>query len=223
MYLRMITVVASHQAAVPDGLVFHWSAHHVKEIFAALLPRNFSLDGSSKVQVTCGPRGGEPQYWQALGTSNYYVEHFNFHEYERASPELRENMILGVIEQSLADIASRSGKDSNPVSATAQAVREHQFRLSIEIKRLAVTLPDRSARISVFRDLCRRKGECWTLRISDRRRNVLGEAPMGKCPHYLDMREAYRTAALEGSMFTVRDRFGKVIAASELSGLLPTD
>src|SRR4051812_43281500 len=109
MHLRQIAIEASRTALIPSEPVFRWTAHHVKEVFLALLPRRFILDGSGKVQITCGPRGNDIQYQQLLGTTNYYREEFAFQEYYAASPPEREEILLKTIEDALFDITLRAG------------------------------------------------------------------------------------------------------------------
>jgi hypothetical protein len=220
MLLKMLEIEASPTAKVPPGLVFRWTAHHVKEIFLALLPPKFTLDGSEKVQLTCGPRDGEPQYWQVLGTTNFYVEEFDFGHYAQASTEERQEIILSLIEKSLTEIANLSNSNPAPIAETAEAVRKLQFRLSVESKRLKLSLPDKTKRISFFRNLSPENGECWSVRVSDSKGGVLGERTLGKCPHYLDMRDAFKSATLEGTTCVVKNRFDKVLATADLSGLI---
>src|SRR5688572_18932080 len=102
MRLRELRVEASRMAvdhrAFAPGLVFRWTTHHVREMFAALLPSGYVLDGSSVVQVTCGPRGEDPQYGQCLGSSEYFVEGFDFAAYARAPARDRELVILSTLE-----------------------------------------------------------------------------------------------------------------------------
>src|SRR4051812_30577545 len=105
MHLRTLAVEASDLARLPKEPVFRWLVHHVREAFVTLLPAGFEVDASGKIQITCGPRGLSPQYEQVLGTSNYFVEDFDFKEFFAASPLERDELILATIETSLISIA----------------------------------------------------------------------------------------------------------------------
>lgn len=111
MQLRMIDLEADEQLEFRRlGFPFRWSAHHVKEIFLSCLPKGYTLDGSSKITITCGSRtDDEPVYAQMLGTSRLYVEDFDFDFYKQATVEQRQEIILDLIVRSLREIGSSVG------------------------------------------------------------------------------------------------------------------
>lgn len=219
MRLRLLTIVPSRHAVAPAGLVLPWATHHVIEVFMASLARGTEIDGSAKIQITCGPRNGEREYWQVLGVTEYYVEDFDLLGYAACPPgERRDQKTLELIERSLIEIAKRAGRDVPEIRAAAERVRQLEFRLSLEEKRLAQRTGGYV--VSIFRSLSRDDGEVWSARVTDSKRNVLGEVLLTKRPQFLDLREAFFEGSVVDGSFVVKDRFGKVMAAADLAPLV---
>jgi len=151
--------VARDQGLVPPDLVFRWTAHHVREIFTALLPQGYVLDGSSVIQITFGPRGEQPQYQQCLGSSEYYVEDFDFASYASSAKATRERVILASVEMALCEIAKRAGVDDSGVRLAAAGAIDCGFRLSVEIPKLRKALRQPAGKVHVFRCLSDDIGE----------------------------------------------------------------
>lgn len=212
MYLSMLAIEASDGAQVPEGLVFRWAAHHVKEVYLALMPKKFVLDGSSKVQITCGPKGAELQYQQVLGASNYYAE-LDFALFNRVLPTERDEMALGVLEASLIAMGrcQRDWSDTKEsvVNATAAMVRERDFRLCLPVRKLSKTLP-RKCKIDVYRNLSREDGEAWSCEIRDKEK-VIHKEWLGKRPNYLNRTDFYKRSGIVGSLFQIQCRLGIVV------------
>ena len=200
---------ASDHGVLPSGIAFRWTAHHVREIFSAVLPRDTTLDGSSVIQITCGPRVAGPLYHRALGSSEYFVEDFDFAHYARASPRDREVLLLQVIETALHDIARLVGAEPTPIEVAAQRVRDCSFALTQEVARLKRKIPNSPCAIRVFRSLSNELGESWLMRVCPPTGAAIEEVVMGKSPSYLDRREFYRAAEIEGANYIVRDTRGR--------------
>jgi hypothetical protein len=213
MRFRELRVEASREISdhgvVAPGLVFRWTAHHVREIFSALLPKAYTLDGSSAIQVTCGPRGEETQYSQCLGSSEYFVEDFDFVSYASAVPSVRERIILATVETALCDIAARVRAEKAELSHTASAVVECGFRLSTEIPRLRKVLRPSGHTLRIFRCLAAELGETWVARVVRRDGATVAEEVMGETPDYLDRRDYFKVAELIDGSYVVRDNLKK--------------
>lgn len=223
MNLRMIAVEASDQARIPDNPAFRWTAHHVKEIFLALLPKGFALDGSSKLQITCGPRGTEPLCQQMLGATNYFQEDFDFESYFDAKPQERERTIVGLLQTVMTDIATRAnvgGDVIDVVSDTAQAVRERGFSLKLHSKKLSSGYRRSGVRVDVYRNLSGQVGEAWSCELSRKGSSRIHEEWMGKKPHYLDLTDFYRSSEWNGGVFTIRNKLGKAVYELEVTQFL---
>lgn len=213
MRFRELRIEASKRISdhgiIEPGYSFRSTTHHVREIFTALLPSSYVLDGSSVFQITCGPRGEESQYRQCLGSSEYYVEDFEFSSYAKADPAGRERMILATVERALSDIATRANADSSVVKTTAAAVLEHNFQLTTEIKKLRKGLGTSGNKLQVYRSLASEFGEAWYARITDRHGSLLAEREMNKKPDSLDRRDYFKAAELIEGSYVVRDHLGK--------------
>jgi hypothetical protein len=53
MYLRELRIEQSKDVSKQNiNIPFRWTAHHVREIFTALLPSKYTLDGSSLQMIS---------------------------------------------------------------------------------------------------------------------------------------------------------------------------
>ncbi len=222
----MIAVEASCSAVVPNDPVFRWSVHHVKEVFLALLPPKFVLDGSSKVQITCGPRGQEAAYFQVLGATNYYQEEFDFDLYYAANAAEREELILTLLEKSFIEIATRV--DDRPPSLqdqilkAANEVRSLGFGLKLRSKKLSKSTPSRKLKLDIYRHLDRQVGEAWSVEIAIPNRGLVHREWIGKVPNYLDLTDFYKTSKWDGNSFVIQDRLSKTVYQLDASRFLAT-
>ncbi len=191
MRLRDLVIQESRLAATPDGEPFRWTTHHVAEVFLALLPKQFVLDGSVKVQITCGPRGDEPKCQQMLGSTEYFNEGFDFNFYYDQPPCDRQEVILRLIEDSFIDIMSYCDPLEGTrfqLRDTVAAVREHDFALSIPSHKLSRSAPGRKVRVNVFRNLSHELGEVWSIRVVGATNRSSMKDGLGRRPDHLDMR-----------------------------------
>ena len=144
-----------------------------------------------------------------LGSSEYFVEDFDFAFYGSASPTERELLLLKVVEDALGDIARRVNADFSVIAEAAQGVRDCDFRLATEIERLKKRIPGSACTIRVVRSLSSAQGEVWLLHARARDGTVLEEVVMGKAPNYLDRRDFYRVADVDGTDYVVKERLGR--------------
>lgn len=210
MYLNMMMVEAGEDAVFPEGFVFRWTTHHVKEIYIELLPQKFYLDGSSKLTITCGKCDFGSNYRQRLGTSQYCVEDFDFRDYCNSSPHLREITILRVIEQALCDIANLHGGDISIIKQTADQVRMHNFTLTKCIPKLSKKYGD--IKLDIYRNLSKDYGETWSLEVVlNKTKQIIHRETIGKTPQYLDLRDFYKRSTIDGNCFIIYSRLGKEV------------
>ena len=213
MHLSILAIRQSKSAVVPNGIPFGWTCHHVAEVFLALLPKRFVLDGSGLVQITCGPRDDEPKYQQMLGSTEVFSERFDFVSYYEQTPCERQEVILHLIEDSFIEIMSYGVPPADARSVlrdTVAAVREHNFALSIPSRKLSRSTSSRKVRGNVFRNLSHELGEVWSIRFVAKNKQILHEAWIGTKPHYLDMGAVYARSRWNGTVFEILGRTGKV-------------
>lgn len=214
MRLSMLAIEASPLAVLPKMPVFRWLVHHVREAYVFLQPKDFDLDGSGKIQITCGPRGSDPQYVQVLGTSNYYVDEFGFSEYFSAAPLQRDLLAVSLIEESfvrIADIHKKPDSLKASIRKTGQALRDVDFALKICVPGLSRVLPGRKAKISVFRCLNRLDGEAWCIEVTEGDGLVLHTEWMTKRPNYLNLTDFYKRSEWSDRTLVLKNRLGKVV------------
>lgn len=219
MRLSDLTIEASDLAPKHmPGRPLRWRVHHVKEIFMASLPRGLEIDGSGKIQLSCGPRGAEPSYRQVLGTSNYFVEDFPFELFSRLPQAEADNHVLGIIEGALLDIAARHGASpatSDAIRATARVVRDMNFSAEIRVDRLSKASPNREFQAAVYRKLSPEHGEAWLCRMTNKKSKTdVIEDWMTPRPHYLDLTDYFRTSLWSDGHFVVLSRLGKEVYRS---------
>lgn len=174
----------------------------------SLLPKDYTLDGSSLITISCGPPDDYGQYYQLLGCSVYCVEDFDFIDYGGRSLIERERMILAVTERALCDIARRSGASDVALREAAAEVTKRGFQLSVEIRKLRIAIGRSGNSVRVFRSLGAEFGESWIARIVRRDGSTIAEECMVD-PSTLDRRDYFMSAALSGNWYVVSDRLRK--------------
>lgn len=215
--LRSLRVDQSKHVPSADGLVFHWTTHHVQEEFLACLARGTSIDGSSQIVIRCGPRGSDERYSQVLGVSIYYAEDFDLGAYASASSQEREATILSTIESALTWIAQQAGTDCAPIAEAAQLVRSNNFVLCLEQRRLGRSSSSLGLRVSVYRWLSSKDGEDWRAVVARRKDGqVVGEVHMDTLPCFLNRKDFFRSSLLEGNFYSVRDRLDTLVFRLDL-------
>jgi hypothetical protein len=206
MYLRHIQLRQSDLAQFQgdSDFVFHWTGHHVKEIFLNNLPRHYDLNGTSQITLICGPRPAKDhEYTEVLGTSALYIEDFDFERYIRAIARHREETILDVLESSFVRIATEKRTSVDVIREAAAAVRQSAFSLRLPIKKLSRSTSDRSMRIDVLRNLSFDDGEAWSAEVSDRTGRLLSTEWITPRPHYLDRTEHFSESRWVGNEFQI--------------------
>lgn len=215
------SALASDHGMVAPGFSFRHTTHHVVKIFEAFLTSDFTLDGSSVVQITLGARRDiDPAHLQVLGATEIYVESFDFRRYHAMSPMQREEQILELIEDRLLHIASMHGVDPKPIQEAAAAVRQNSFTLETERTKLARSLPGRRGRVRVYRQLASRYAERWLARLVDYAGHLVHEVVL-KDRGPVDLRGHFHHAKLVSDSYFLKDDLDRpVVSISRLSELV---
>lgn len=225
MLFKQLKIEASKRMAKEYDPPFRWLVHHVAEVFMEMLPQPFALDGSSKVQITCGPTldASEAQYERKLGVSSYLCEGFAFEEFYRATPDSRDNITLKLIESSLTDIAARCGATPqirHTLTQTVDAVRGAGFNLKRRVTKLCRRTPCRKLQVEIYRCLNREAGESWLCEVVDLKGVVVHAVWMSKSPDYLDRRDFFKKSEWSGETFRVQTNLGYLAFELDLQPLL---
>lgn len=212
MYFCDIALGASYGADIPSGHTleeFNWSAMAVQEVFLTFMPRKYVLDGTRKTNLHLGPRLTQPQYWQALGVSMYYVEDFDFRSYFAAKLQEQDEMLLTVLENSLLDIASRFGADPKPIRQAIASMRECGCERRYLITRLSRCTKSRKLKVNVFRHIFH-GGERWGIDVTNRNGEVLQTQWISEKINSTESACSFRKTALQGEDFVILGSLNKV-------------
>lgn len=212
MYFCDLALCASHGADIPNGHTredFNCSATAVEAVFLTFMPRKYVLDGTRKTNLNLGPRLNQPQYWQALGVSMYYVEDFDFRSYFDAPVQKQDDMLLTVLEKSLLNIAARFGADPTPIQQAIAATRACGCERRHVITRLSRSTKSRKLKLNVFRHIFH-GGERWGIDVTNRNGEVLQSQWISKMINSTDSAYSFRKTALQGEDFVVLGALGEV-------------
>lgn len=212
MYFCDLALSASYGADIPSGHTpeeFNRSTTAFRDVFLTFMPAKYVLDGTRKTNVNLGPCNNEPQYWQALGVSMYYVEAFNFQSYFSASIPKQDNMLLNVLESSLLDIAVRYGADMEPIRQAIAATRDCGCEKQYVIPKMARSTKSRKIRVHVFRHIFH-GGESWGIEVRNRKDELLQTQWIAENINSTESAFNYRKTALQGEDFVVLGSLGEV-------------
>ncbi len=211
MYLRDIQIEADEHSENELGFPFSWSAHHVKESLLHFLPKKFTLDGSSKVTLRCGPRefSEDPLRSSVLGTTLFVAEDFDFASYKQADAEQRQEHMLDFLVKSLTNLVPANSNDLRYIFDAADAVRAAHFAVDIPT-RMSHLSPDRRRKFVIFRSIGLEVGESWSLQLSSRDGSKVERFWITCRPDYLDRRDMFNSAVWEGDGVEIRSRRGKI-------------
>jgi hypothetical protein len=210
MYLREIRIQKSNNITIAcSSLTFRQTSHHVGEIFIALLPTKYTLDGSSLFQITCGNSEEKPIYNRLayFGCSEYFVEEFDFNSYYNCSQAEQEKIILNMIESVLLQIAKDNNSDTEVIKKTVQDIKDANFYMKIKIQKLCKKYSASKLRININRILSKEDGESWNLEVYNGK-NLVHEEYITKRPSYVDSRGTFFKSQWRGNVFSITDHIG---------------
>ena len=183
---------------------FHPGAHHVRQLLRHFLPADFVLDGASLLCVRFGQTPDDEMPWQqVLGSTIYYVEHFDIGAYMASSPSEQQECMLRELTAVLVQLASHAGADPAVIENAASRVRACGFALQIPVRKLWRTSPDRKLRIEVYRCLGSSIGEAWQAHVFDSARTLLAIEPITSAPACLDRTQHFSKSRWEGERFQI--------------------
>jgi hypothetical protein len=209
MYLKSIRIERSRASTVEREVIpFRWTAHHVIQIFTSLLPPKYNLDGSSLFQITLGSSGGKPIYSNLLGSSELYIEDFDFDLYNESSSLQQEQIILDLIEHTLLLISRKNDGDVETIKKTVELTKSTEFYQKTKIKKLCKKHSQCHLNIDIYRVLSKKHGESWSIEILNKNK-LIHEKYMTEIPSYMDCREIFSKSQWQDSLFVVTDRTGR--------------
>lgn len=219
MTLNMLTLQESDAAPRTVGTRLRQLSHPLTEIFMALLPK-IDVNGSSKVTIALGPQGDEEAFDNVLGVTCVFIEDFDFKHFLAQDPATQNNQLLELLRQNLIAIATRKGENAQAVdaiNATADAVAQAQFQLTLPIKKLSKSSKDRKTRFDIFRRLDSTVGEAWYCEVTRPGAEAAEKICMNDLPGLIDRRDFFKTAEVTDSGYSVKNRFGKVVFQAPLA------
>lgn len=199
-----------------------WQAFHVIEIFMHYLPK-IDLDGSSKLCILFREKKDtEQQYMQSdyFGVSIYYVDEAEIDRQRGLKKEEEEEYYLNIIVDTLkyiAKINNRDGEIFNIIDETAQKVRDNNFDLTLQIKKLSKASANRQFKANVYRHI-NNKGESWYVDMIDKKNKNTSRICIDllQKPTFVSQTGVFVQSKWEENRFIVSDRFGKVAAVIDV-------
>lgn len=170
------------------------------------MPRDYVLDGSSKLSVIFGKRPADKEScYTVLGVMVCYVEDFDIQKHMTQPVQDQQEAILIEMTNKMMEVARTSGADSDVVRKAADDVRGNDFSAEIEVKKLSRSTMDRRIRVEVFRCLGPLIGESWEARVPLGSRLQLGVEPIMDKPAYLDRTTHFGKSRWCGDVFQLID------------------
>jgi len=199
---------------------FRWMVYHVKELFMEFLPK-IEINDSSVIQIDFGIRGDEPEFDSVLGSTNIFIENFDFDAFYRLDKRTQEHMILEIIVDSLCEISQRKGKDPdkiNIIKEAANKVTESNFNLTKHIKRLSKKCPNKTYSINVYKCINLSCGEAWNCEIENIKSGAVTQKWMTKVPNFIDRQDWFKKITVTDTEYTVFDKFSKIVFQTNWDG-----
>lgn len=216
MKLNMLVLMSADAVKLPEGTKFRWCVHHIAEGLLQMLPRRFELDGSSKVQLSFGPRGSESTHFQCLGSTRLFVEDFDFGRFLSLSGSERDLLVLESAEKSLCWLATEHGGGDEvamTIREAAEKLRQCDFRLRIPVPKLSKTDPNRQWKTEVVRHLDREHGEAWSLEVVAKDGRRSGIMWMKGEVGYLDRTDFFKKLTWVDGEARIMTNLGRVVFA----------
>ncbi len=219
MNLNMLILQESDSAILPENVRIRWLSHPITQIFMALLPK-IEINGSSKIVVELGPRGEEDLFDNVLGVTNIFIEDFDFKAFLSLDRFTQNTKLLEELSNALITIATKKVENKEVVSvinATRNAVKETQFQLTTQIKKLSKSSKDKKQKIDVFRLLSPEVGESWYCEITNSQHSTEEKTWMNDIPSFIDRSDYFKSAEIKDDIYIVKNRLGKIVFEMPLS------
>ncbi len=224
MYLNQIEFrLVRKNTTKEKTFLFRQSCHYVKEIFLALLPKRFYLDGSSKLAIVCGDRGTDPMYRSILGVAVYYHEQFDLESHLSLSMHDKEQYLINLTRTTCHDIYrinNHHGNEPEMVNTVLDTIVANDFSVKIRSKKLSTSIREHKLFIDVFRNINRNVGELWTVEIRRGKNMMIEVVNMHNSPSYMVWTDRYKKSAILDNIFTIYDNLGYVTFTMDITKYL---
>ncbi|NNA94165.1 hypothetical protein HBO33_03230 [Pseudomonas gessardii] len=206
----MLTLQESDESALTTDVRIRHLSHHITQIFMELLPK-IEINGSSKIVVSLGSRGDEDLFDNVLGSTNIFVENFDFKKFLSLNRRSQEIELLEELRRALIAIATK--RESNDatveqINQTAEKVLNTNFQLETPIKKLSKTSKNKKHKINVFRVLNAEVGESWYCQDQLFPKNKIW---MHEPPGFIDRSDFFKTAEFGENSYLIKNRLGKIV------------
>ena len=210
MSLKILTLQESDEAALTMGIRIRHLSHHITQIFMEFLPK-IDINGSSKIVVSLGPRGDEDLFDNVLGSTNIFVESFDFKKFLSLNRRSQDIELLEELRRALIAIATK--RESNDaiveqINQTAEKVLKTNFQLETPVKKLSKTSKNKKHKINIFKVLNAEVGESWYCQDQIFPKNKIW---MHELPGFIDRSDFFKTAELVENSYLIKNRLGKIV------------
>lgn len=210
MSLKILTLQESDEAALTTGVRIRHLSHHITQIFMEFLPK-IDINGSSKIVVSLGPRGDEDLFDNVLGSTNIFVESFDFKKFLSLNRRSQDIELLEELRRALIAIATK--RESNDaiveqINQTAEKVLKTNFQLETPVKKLSKTSKNKKHKINIFKVLNAEVGESWYCQDQIFPKNKIW---MHELPGFIDRSDFFKTAELVENSYLIKNRLGKIV------------
>lgn len=210
MSLKILTLQESDEVALTTGVRIRHLSHHITQIFMEFLPK-IDINGSSKIVVSLGPRGDEDLFDNVLGSTNIFVESFDFKNFLSLNRRSQDIELLEELRRALIAIATK--RESNDaiveqINQTAEKVLKTNFQLETPVKKLSKTSKNKKHKINIFKVLNAEVGESWYCQDQLFPKNKIW---MHEPPGFIDRSDFFKTAELVENSYLIKNRLGKIV------------
>lgn len=210
MSLKILTLQESDEAALTTGVRIRHLSHHITQIFMEFLPK-IDINGSSKIVVSLGPRGDEDLFDNVLGSTNIFVESFDFKKFLSLNRRSQDIELLEELRRALIAIATKIESNDaivEQINQTAEKVLKTNFQLETPVKKLSKTSKNKKHKINIFKVLNAEVGESWYCQDQFFPKNKIW---MHEPPGFIDRSDFFKTAELVENSYLIKNRLGKIV------------
>ncbi|NMY99929.1 hypothetical protein HBO04_07355 [Pseudomonas proteolytica] len=206
----MLTLQESDEVALTTGVRIRHLSHHITQIFMEFLPK-IDINGSSKIVVSLGPRGDEDLFDNVLGSTNIFLESFDFKKFLSLNRRSQDIELLEELRRALIAIATK--RESNDaiveqINQTAEKVLKTNFQLETPVKKLSKISKNKKHKINIFKVLNAEVGESWYCQDQLFPKNKIW---MHEPPGFIDRSDFFKTAELVENSYLIKNRLGKIV------------
>lgn len=178
--------------------------------------KGIDIDGSGRITICAYQVPGKKKYIcdHYFNISVYYLEQEEINAIEKADKNTEPMIILGILRNSLLDIAQRNHCHEDvtkKLKGAFENIINNQFVREERISKLTRRNKNIGLTAHVYRILSDETGEGWYLKIVDRNGNIYCQAVISEDVRYVDrlVSRLYAKAEWHGNTFVILNRFGK--------------